>query len=112
MIMLYGIPNCDTLKKARRWLQEHDIAHVFHNYRKDGIDDALLAQFDAMVGWEVLLNKRGTTWRALDDAVKEGIDRDTALALMREHPALIKRPVLINGDTCLVGFDPDAYAKL
>lgn len=112
MITIYGIKNCDTIKKARRWLEENAIDFRFHDYRKDGLDEALLEKLEAQAGWEKLLNKRGTTWRKLDESARDSINRESALALMLEQPALIKRPVLVKGDTCLVGFDPASYEKL
>ena len=103
-IQLYGIPNCDTVRKARRWLDEAGIDHAFHDYKKEGAEaDRLQAWADA-VGWEALLNKRGTTFRKLPDSDKSGIDRDAAIALMVQHPSLIKRPVAEHGDEVLVGF--------
>lgn len=100
------------MKKAMRWLDEQSVEYTFHDYRKDGIDKAMLENLETMAGWETLLNKRGTTWRKLDDAVKTSVDRDSALALMLEQPAMIKRPVLIKGKTCIVGYDTAAYEKL
>jgi arsenate reductase len=104
MLTIYGIPNCDTIKKARRWLADNNIEANFHDYRKDGIDRALLESFEANLGWQALLNKRGTTWRQLDEETKNNVDRDSAIALMLEHPAMIKRPVLTDGTRFLVGF--------
>lgn len=110
MIELYGIPNCDTVKKARKWLDAEGRDYAFHDYKKEGVDaDKLVGWIDAM-GWEVLLNKRGTTFRKLDDADKEGIDRDKAIALMVEHPSMIKRPVVEHKGGVLVGFKEDEWA--
>lgn len=110
-ITLHGIPNCDTMKKARVWLDTQGIAYDFHDYKKVGdTADKLNAWADA-VGWEVLLNKAGTTFRNLPDADKVGIDRDKAIALMLEQPSLIKRPVLEHPGGVLVGFKPDVYAE-
>ncbi len=107
---IHGIPNCDTMKKARVWLDQHGMPYDFHDYKKAGISaDKLNAWADA-VGWEVLLNKAGTTFRKLPDADKAGIDRPKAIALMVEQPSLIKRPVLEHAGGVLVGFKPDAYA--
>jgi arsenate reductase len=106
---LYGIKNCDTIKKAQKWLQSNEIEFEFHDYRKDGLEQALLVEFEAKLGWENLLNKRGTTFRKLDDNQKEGLDRDKALALLIEHPAMVKRPVLISGEQYHLGFKPDQY---
>ena len=105
-IHIWGIQNCDTVKKARRWLDWQGIDYAFHDYKKEGADAGNLARWADRVGWEVLLNRRGTTWRKLDEARKDGIDRDKALALMAEHPSMIKRPVMEtdDGDRILVGF--------
>lgn len=108
---LYGLKNCDTCRKARVWLDQQSHAHRFHDFRADGLDADLLAQFEAALGWEALLNRRGTTWRGLPEADRDGVDRDKALALMLAHPALIKRPVLMAGDKILVGFSADQYAQ-
>jgi Spx/MgsR family transcriptional regulator len=106
---LYGLKNCDTCRKARAWLDQQGHSHRFHDFRADGLDAALLARFEAALGWEALLNRRGTTWRGLPEADRDGADRDKALALMLAHPALIKRPVLVAGDEILVGFSADQY---
>ncbi|MHA6316204.1 ArsC family reductase [Altererythrobacter sp. CAU 1778] len=104
MIDLYGIPNCDTVKKARKWLDTQGIAYEFHDYKKEGVDGEALSRWADAVGWEVLLNRRGTTFRKLDEADKEDIDRAKALALMEEHPSMIKRPVVEKAQRVLVGF--------
>ena len=109
---LYGIPNCDTMKKARAWLESHDVAYEFHDYRKEGVDRERLAGWAKTVGWEVLLNRAGTTFRKLPDAARRDLDERKALALMREQPSLIKRPVLEAGRTLLVGFSPEKYSPL
>ena len=105
-IHLYGIPNCDTVKKARKWLEANGVEYSFHDYKKAGADAAYLARWADAVGWEVLLNRRGTTFRKLDEADKADIDRDKAIALMVEHPSMIKRPVAEHedGGRILVGF--------
>lgn len=110
-IVLHGIANCDTMKKARVWLEGAGVAYEFHDYKKLGITADKLAAWADAVGWEVLLNTAGTTFRKLPDADKAGIDRDKAIALMVEQPSLIKRPVLEYAGGLLVGFKPDAYAK-
>ncbi len=107
---LHGIPNCDTMKKARVWLDSHGIAYDFHDYKKVGITADKLNAWADVVGWEVLLNKAGTTFRKLPEADKAGIDRAKAVALMVEQPSLIKRPVLEYPGGVLVGFKPDLYA--
>ena len=109
---IYGIRNCDTMKKARDWLAGHGVAVAFHDYKAAGIDQAHLEAWAAKVGWEVLLNRSGTTFRALPDQKKQGLDQSSAIALMIEQPSMIKRPVLDLGDgRLLVGFKPDAYAE-
>ncbi len=112
MITLYGIRNCDTMKKARRWLDEHGIDYRFHDYRKDGLEREQLEAWVDELGWEALLNRRGTTWRKLPEQVRNSIDRDTAIDIMLEHPAIIKRPLLDLGTQRHVGFSPDTYTAL
>lgn len=107
---LYGIPNCDTVKKARVWLDQHGVAYVFHDYKKAGIDRERLECWVAAHGWETVLNRAGTTFRALPDADKAGINAGKAIDLMLAQPSMIKRPVLDLGDRTLVGFKPDLYA--
>lgn len=112
-ISLYGIKNCDTIKKARRWLEDNAIPYRFHDYRVDGLTDTLLQGFIERLGWESLLNTRGTTWRKLDEAQRAAVvDAHTAKALMLEQPAIIKRPVLeaANGGI-LLGFKPESYQQ-
>ncbi|ECO9921930.1 ArsC family reductase [Salmonella enterica] len=113
MITLYGIKNCDTIKKARRWLEEHGIDYRFYDYRVDGIDLPLLNTFIAELGWQPLLNTRGTTWRKLDEGDRSGItDADSAAALMVEQPAIIKRPLLCApGKPMLLGFSESRYQQ-
>jgi arsenate reductase len=110
--VIYGIPNCDTMKKARTFLESHGIAHEFHNYKIAGIGRAKLVEWAKIVGWEVLLNRKGTTFRKLADALKQDLDEDKALRLMEQQPSLIKRPVLEHGKRVLVGFSADEYADL
>ena len=111
-VTIYGIPNCDTMKKARAWLDQHKVAHVFHDYRKDGIDKATLDGWVKRAGWEIVLNRAGTTFRALGDADKADLTAAKAVKLMLAQPGMIKRPVLIAGADMLVGFKPDQYAAL
>ncbi|MCB1754359.1 MAG: ArsC family reductase [Gammaproteobacteria bacterium] len=111
MKTIYGIKNCDTMKKAMRWLEDNGVAFTFHDYRKDGLDPALLEKIEKLAGWENLLNKRGTTWRKLDEATKSQIDRDSIMQLMIQQPALIKRPLLIEGKKFLLGFKPEEYQR-
>ena len=110
---LYGISNCDTIKKAKTWLESHAVAYRFHDYRKQGLERELLEAMEAALGWQALLNRRGTTWRGLPDAVKDSIERESALALMLEHPAMIKRPVLATADRGYdLGFSDDLYTEI
>jgi len=109
VIHLYGIPNCDTVKKARSWLDARGDAFAFHDYKKEGADPARLAAWADAAGWEALLNRRGTTFRKLPDADKADIDRAKALALMAAHPSLIKRPIVEHAGGILVGFSGDEW---
>lgn len=109
-MILYGIKNCDTVRKARRWLDANDVVFQFHDFRADGLDQSTIESWLASVSWEVLLNKRGTTWRKLDDPRKDQLDQATAIALMLENPTLIKRPVLSVDSNCKVGFKEADYA--
>ena len=111
MITLYGIKNCDTMKKARAWLDAQGVAYAFHDYKSEGIARARLETWAAQLGWETLLNRAGTTFRKLPDADKEGLTEMKAIALMLAQPSLIKRPVLEAGAKRLVGFKPDLYAR-
>ncbi|AUQ24659.1 ArsC family reductase [Dickeya zeae] len=110
-ITLYGIKNCDTIKKARRWLEEHRIDYRFHDYRADGLTTERLQSFIDDIGWQPLLNTRGTTWRKLDEAYRNSINNDVAAkAVMLEQPALIKRPLLVTDDgKTLLGFSNASY---
>ena len=112
MITIYGIKACDTMKKARAWLEAHDIAYAFHDYKVAGIDRARLTGWVRKVGWEVLLNRAGTTFRKLPEADKAGLDQAKAIILMLAQPSMIKRPVLEAGAKLIVGFKPDAYAAI
>lgn len=111
MITLYGIKNCDTVKKARKWLEQHDVEYAFHDFRENGMESVPLEQWLQEFGWEQVLNRRSTSWRALDDAQKNGLDNASAKALATETPTLIKRPVLTNGGETLIGFKADSYAS-
>ena len=112
MITIYGIPNCDTMKKARRWLDDNGIEYAFHDYRKLGVPEKALKSWVKQLGWEAVLNKRGTTWRKLDDSVKASVDEAAAISIMIENPSIIKRPVLEADGMLLVGFKPSDYAQL
>lgn len=111
-ITLYGIPNCDTVKRARSWLADQGVVHGFHDFKKAGVPAAGLDAWLAAVGWETLLNRRGTAWRALPDGLKAGVhDADSARAVMLAHASTIKRPVVDWGDGRItVGFDAEAWA--
>ena len=109
MITMYGIKNCDTMKKAIAWLEAKGIAFEFIDYKKAGIVETLLSDWSERAGWEKLLNTRGMMWKRLSDDERAGVDQAKALALMNDYPTLIKRPVLDTGDTLLVGFDPETY---
>lgn len=108
-LTFYGIPNCDTVKKARTWLDAKGVAYAFHDYKRLGIDAATLNRWADAVGWELLLNRAGTTFKKLPDADKAGIDRSKAIALMIVNPSVIKRPVVEGDGKMLVGFKPDAW---
>ena len=108
---LYGIRNCDTVKKARAWLDAAGVAYAFHDYKVAGVPEAALRDWVERLGWEVLLNRAGTTFRRLPASDTQRLDAERAVSLMLAHPAAIKRPVLVAGDTLLVGFKPDRYAE-
>jgi arsenate reductase len=111
-ITIYGIKNCDTMKKARLWLDQHGVAYAFHDYKAQGIDRARLERWSKKLGWETLLNRNGTTFRDLPEAQKQGLDADKAIALMLAQPSMIKRPVLdLGGGRLLAGFKPAAYGE-
>jgi arsenate reductase len=110
-LTLYGIPNCDTVKKARRWLDDRGVAYRFHDFRKDGLDPAKLQSWIDGLGWEKLLNKSGTTFRKLPDAQKDGLDAASAKALMLEQPAMIRRPVVEAAEDTSVGFSSDEWQQ-
>ncbi|MGH6671688.1 MAG: ArsC family reductase [Xanthobacteraceae bacterium] len=109
-ITIYGIKNCETMKKARAWLDRHGVAYDFHDYKTAGIDRERLEKWEKKVGWETLLNRAGTTFRKLPDRDKARLDAEKAMALMLKQPSMIKRPVLdLGGGKLLVGFRPDLY---
>ena len=109
-VTIYGIKNCDTMKKARRWLEEAGVDYAFHDYRAAGIERAKLEAWCAAAGWERLLNRAGTTFRKLPETERQGLTQDKAIALMLAQPAMIKRPVLETAERLLVGFKPAEYA--
>ena len=112
-VTVYGIPNCDSVKKVRAWLDVQHVAHTFHDYKKQGVPESELARWVAAKGWEVVLNRKGTTWRALDEAVKASVVNDaSAIAVMLANASAIKRPVVTRGEVLIVGVDFDALAAL
>jgi Spx/MgsR family transcriptional regulator len=111
-VTIYGIRNCDTMKKARVWLDGHDVAYAFHDYKASGIERTKLEAWSKDVGWETLLNRAGTTFRALPEGDKEGLSEKKAIALMMAQPSMIKRPVLDVDGKLLVGFKPDQYGAV
>ena len=112
MITVFGIKNCDTIKKARNWLSDQGIEYQFHDFRANGIDRDRIETWIQQAGWETVLNRRGTTWRKLDAAIQDTVNIDNVAALLAEHPAMIKRPVLdIDGDIS-IGFKPDLYQSI
>ena len=110
-ITIYGIKNCDTMKKARAWLDKRGVDYAFHDYKTAGIERAQLEEWAKKVGWDTLLNRAGTTFRKLPDKDKNDIDSKKAIALMLAQPSMIKRPVLDLGKKRVVGFKPDVYAR-
>jgi len=111
-IRLYGIPNCDTVKKTRRWLDDKGVEYEFHNYKKLGIDKGVLNKWCKDHGHEALINKRGTTWRRLDQPNKEKLNQKEAITLMQANTSLIKRPIIEHGNTRLIGFDEAQYSEV
>ena len=112
MLTLYGINNCDTVKKARRWLEDHGIEYQFHDFRQDGLDINQLTSWVENLGWETLVNKRSTTWRGLSDKDKNILSKQQAIDLLLIHPTLIKRPVVVKNKTVLVGFNEAEFQKI
>ncbi|MCC2979356.1 ArsC family reductase [Sphingomonas sp. IC4-52] len=110
--ILYGIPACDTVRKARAWLEAQGVTYRFHDYKKQGVDAAMLGRAIDRLGWEKVLNRQGTTFRKLPEAERSGLDRDRALAIMQAHPSAIKRPLLEHGGVIEGGFSPERYAQL
>jgi arsenate reductase len=112
MTRIHGIKNCDTMKRAFAWLKDHRVDYEFHDYKKAGVTEAMLESWAARVGWEKLLNTRGTTWRKLPEADRADMDERKSLQLMQQQPSLIKRPVLSHGKHLLVGFDETEYERV
>jgi Spx/MgsR family transcriptional regulator len=111
-VVMYGIKNCDTIKKARTWLNTNSIEFTFHDYRKDGLSKTTLKALESSIGWEAMLNKRGTTWRKLPEDVKQSVDKESAMNIMLENPAIIKRPILDTGTRLELGFSDATYQQL
>jgi len=109
---LYGIPNCDTIKKAKKWLNDNNVDFVFHDYKKEGVTPAFLEQAETSLGWELMLNKRGTTFRQLDESDKANLNREKALALLAQNPSMIKRPITLHNDTFHIGFKPAQFEEI
>lgn len=111
-IILYGIANCDSVKKARVFLAERGVAHTFHDYKKQGVPEAALRTWVSTKGWEMLLNRKGTTWRGLDESMRaQVVDAESAIRVMLSNASTIKRPVVVSGETIIVGVDFEALAK-
>lgn len=112
MYIIYGIKNCDTMKKAFNWLNDHQVSYQFHNYKIDGLSAELLSQLLKLVDWQSLLNTRGTTWRKLDETVRNQVDnQDAAIKIMLANPSILKRPLLVDGKRALLGFSDESYSQ-
>lgn len=109
---LYGIKNCDTMKKALRWMEEQGIAHSFHDYKKQGVDEPILKSAIEKLGWETVINRRGISWRQLDETAKAAMNDETAFKAALDNPSLIKRPLLVQDDTMITGFDEKQYKEI
>lgn len=111
-VTMYGIPNCDTIKKAKKWLSEQNVEFDFHDYRKQGVDSEMITQFCQALGWENVVNKRGTTFRQLSQEQKDSLNEQSAISLLVEQPAMIKRPILLVDGQYHLGFKADQYAAV
>jgi len=111
-VTLYGISSCDTIRKAKAWLKNQQIEFEFHDYRKQGLEQKQLQSMISVLGWEAMLNRRGTTWRALPDKLKQQIDQTSAMRVMLDNPAIIKRPILARGDQLHLGFSDRQYQEI
>jgi len=111
-IILYGISNCDTIKKAKTWLNSHEVEFQFHDYRKQGLDIGLLKTWVRDLGWEALINRRGTTWRQLAPEIRNTLDAESAIEVMLANPAIIKRPLLVNNGARHIGFSDEQYSQI
>ena len=109
MVTIYGIKNCDTMKKAFKYLEARGVEYVFHDYKKQGLDEDVINNAIAVHGWENVINRRGTTWRQLSDAVKETMSNEQALEIARDNPSIVKRPLLVIQGTSYLGFKEDVY---
>lgn len=112
MTKIYGIKNCDTMKKAFNWLDENGIDYDFHDYKKEGADEAVLKQAITKHGWDSVINRRGTTWRKLPEDVKESMNEADAIAVALENPSIIKRPLLVTNEKTYLGFKPETYSEI
>ncbi len=112
MTTMFGIPNCDTIKKAKKWLNEQQIEHEFHDYRKQGVSVDWLNSVEPQLGWEKMLNKRGTTFRQLDEKDKQNLDKESAMRLLAEHPAMIKRPIIEHEGQYFIGFSEAQFKDI
>lgn len=111
-VTLFGISNCGTVKKARKWFDDHEIDYRFHDFKRDGVDESVLAEWMKVLGWERLLNRAGTTFRKMPDSETQALDSPKVLKLLMKYPSAIKRPVLMRGDILEVGFSPERYASV
>lgn len=111
-VTLYGIKNCDTMKKAFAWFEAHKIPYHFHDYKKQGADEKVLKAAIKALGWETVINRKGTTWRALPEKTRAGMNEASAVAAAMENPSLIRRPLVVSGTQLLAGYDETAYAGL
>jgi arsenate reductase (glutaredoxin) len=111
MIEIFGIKNCDTMKKAFRWLDENNLEYCFHDYKKEGVDEAIAKAWVEELGWESIINKRGTTWRKLDEETKNTMDNNSAIQTMIAQPSIIKRPLVMVNESIYLGFNAEDYAQ-
>ena len=111
-VEIYGIKNCDTMKKALKWLDDNNVDYVFHDYKKEGTDTDVLKQAIAEHGWEQVINRRGTTWRNLPEDIKENMDETQALEIAQDNPSIIKRPLLLHKNTVFLGFSEAVYREI
>lgn len=110
-IKIYGIKNCDSMKKAFSWFSDHDIEYDFHDYKKEGVDKAVIKRAISHYSWEDVINRRGTTWRKLDDKTKNNMNADRAIDIANDNPSIVKRPLIVLEDEIILGFDADKYAS-